>query len=189
MNLELFKTMTPKQRQAYGESLPDGTVKNQAGLPLTRKFTSCDDSTVHGWREYRYNDMGKLLLYMDSNGTWMEQTYDARGRPLTEESSDGRWTKYIRTARGRLLKRHHANGAWIEYIQNDKGSGSRTSEGHCRITGRGRVSREEFNDFINLTNPVKEYTHGQIEKLLGYKIKITNEQRIPFFDANGNKLV
>jgi YD repeat-containing protein len=193
MNLELFKTMTSNQRKIYGDSLPDGTVKNENGLPETCKFTSCDDDAVHGWRQYIYNVKGKLLLFMNSDGTWEENTYDANGRPLAQRKSNGKWKEYIRDSKGRLLRVNHANGAWLEYTYDAKGKHltTRSSDGHCHIhiRGRGQVSPEEFNNFINLTNPVKEYTHRQIEKLLGYKIKITNKERVPFFDGYGNCLV
>ena len=147
MNLELFKTLTPKQRKNYGKFLPMGVIYDAWGNLLT--FKGADGH----WHECTYNANGRILTRKDSYGNWYERTFDANGYESSYKCSDGHWSECTRDADGKELTYKDSYDTY-------------------KIKGKS-VTKEQFEAFVNPT--AKELTIAEIEKILGYPVKIVKE--------------
>ena len=144
MNLDLFKTLTPKQRKQYGKFVPAGVICDALGNELT--FKSLDGN----WSEHTYDANGRILTRKDSYGNWYERTFDANGYESSYKCSDGKWIECTRDTDGKELTFKNSSGVY-------------------RIQGK-LVTQEQFEAVVNPT--VKELTIAEIEELLGYPVKI-----------------
>ena len=90
-----------------------------------------------------YNKKGNVIYFEECNGYWAKWEYDKKGDMICFESSNGYWAKWENDKKGNMI-----------YYKNSEG-----------IIIDERVSMEIGRNY-------KELTIEEIEKLLGYKIKI-----------------
>ena len=166
MNLELFKTLTEEQLKIYGESVPEGAVRDAHGNMLTWKNSDGD------WCVYTRDADGNMLTWKNSDGDWEEYVHDAKGNVLTRKDSNGDWEEYVHDAKGNVLTCKDSNGFWCEYTRDADGNELtyKSSYGQYQIKDK-LVTREEFEAFVN-SPKTKELTIAEIEALLGHQVKI-----------------
>jgi len=108
--------------------------------------------------EYTYDKLGYVLTYENSRGGWCKHTRDNQGEVLTYENSNGEWCKYTRDDQGNELT----------YEDSDGFSSEHTYDKH------GNELTYKDSDGVK-RGFIKELTLDQIQKELGYKIKIVEK--------------
>jgi len=121
-----------------------------------------------------YDEKGNLNYYEDSNGKWK---YDEKGNVIYYESSYGYWEKSEYNEKGNVIYFENSNGFWAKWERDEKGNliYFENSNGYweeSEYDERGNVIYYEDSDGEIIGERTKELTVEQIEKLLGYKIKI-----------------
>ena len=106
-----------------------------------------------------YDERDNLVYFKSSDGFWSTREYDERDNIIYYEDSSGMWSKSEYNERGNITYYENSDGFWSRraYDEEDNTIYYEDSEG-------------EFVD-----NRIKELTVREIEKLLGYKIKIKGE--------------
>ena len=92
--------------------------------------------------------------------TWFE-VYDVKGNVIYLEDSNGYWSKSEYNEKDYQIYFEESNGSWSKWEYDEKGY---------------VIYHENRNDKI-IDRRVKELTIEEIEKLLGYKIKIKGERK------------
>ena len=108
-----------------------------------------------------YDDKDKAVYFENSNGYWGRSEYDEKGNETYYEDSDGDWYKSDYDERGNEVYCEDNYGYWSK-SEYDK---------------RNNLIYFEDSDGDFLDNRTKELTVNDIEKLLGYKIKIKGEKK------------
>lgn len=103
-----------------------------------------------------YNEKGNQIYYENSNGSWSKSKYDKLGQQFYFENSDGYWYKKEYDEKGNQIYFEDSDGYWVKSEYDEKGN---------------RIYFESSNGEI-VDKRIKELTIKEIEKLLGYKIKI-----------------
>ena len=85
--------------------------------------------------------------------------YDEKGNVIYFEHSNGYWSKWKYNEKGNEIYYENSNGYWEKWEYDEKGN---------------EIYWENSNGGI-IDKRVKELTIEEIEKLLGYKIKIKGE--------------
>ena len=106
-----------------------------------------------------YNEKDHLIYYEDSNGYWSKWEYDEKGNEIYFENSNNYWEKSEYDEKGNQIYYEDSNGYWDKREYNENGN-----EIHYE-NSKGEI----------IDKRVKELTIEEIEKLLGYKIKIKGE--------------
>ena len=101
-------------------------------------------------------------------GTYKVRCYDTRfavynvkGNEIYFEESNGYWSKSEYDEKGNEIYRENSDGNWAKWEYDEKGN---------------EIYREDRKGII-IDKRVKELTIEEIEKLLGYKIKIKGERK------------
>ena len=89
------------------------------------------------------------------------EVYDEKGNRIYSEDSNGYWFKRDYDEKGNPIYYEDSNGYWDKSEYNEKGK---------------RIYFEDSDGEI-IDERVKELTTEEIEKLLGYKIKIKGERK------------
>ena len=98
----------------------------------------------------------KVIYYVTSFAV-----YDEKGNKIYFEDIKGSWSKWEYDEKGNVIYFENSNGCWSKSKHNEKGN---------------VIYYENKNGkFIDIR--VKELTIEEIEKLLGYKIKIKGERK------------
>jgi len=92
--------------------------------------------------------------------TWFE-VYDVKGNQIYLEDSNGYWAKWEYDEKGNEIYFEDSKGNWAKWEYDEKGN---------------EIYYESSNGII-IDKRVKELTIEEIEKLLGYKIKIKGERK------------
>ena len=100
-----------------------------------------------------YDEKG-ATYYENSDGDWTKWEYDEKGKQIYYENSDGDWAKWEYDEKGATYY-EDSDGDWAKWEYDEKG----------KLILDGEIFDER----------VKELTIKQIEKLLGYKIKVKGE--------------
>ena len=108
-----------------------------------------------------YNEKGNLIYLEESNVYWSKREYVEKGNEIYYENSDGCWAKWEYNEKGKAIYYENSNGYWEKSEYNEKGNRSYFEN-----------SKGEIID-----KRIKELTIEEIEKLLGYKIKIKGERK------------
>ena len=103
-----------------------------------------------------YNEKGNVIYHENSNG---KRKYDGKGNVIYYENSNGYWSKREYDEKGNVIYYENSNGYWSKREYDEKGN---------------EIYFEDSKGEI-IDARVKELTIEQIEKLLGYKIKIKGE--------------
>ena len=105
-----------------------------------------------------YHKNGKVAVwyYKNSNGYWTERTYDSNGNELTYKNSNGFWSERTHDSNGNELTFKDSNGYWCESTYDSNGN---------ELTYKN-------SDGVTRGFDAKELTVEEIQKELGYKIKI-----------------
>ena len=102
------------------------------------------------------NGTYKVIYY----STWFE-VYNEKDKRIYFESSDDYWAKWEYNEKGKEIYIENSNGFWEKSEYDEKGNRSYYEN------SRGIIIDER----------VRELTIEEIEKLLGYKIKIKGETK------------
>lgn len=86
---------------------------------------------------------------------------DEKGNNIYFENSDGFWIKRKFDSNGYLIFFEDSNGVWFKNERDEKGN---------------QIYYEDSKGLV-IDNRVKELTIEEIEKILGYKIKIKGENK------------
>ena len=121
----------------------------------TYKFR-CSDT----WFEV-YDEKGNVIYCEEGNGFWIKREYNEKGNEIYSKDSDGYWYKREYDEKGNVIYFENRNGYWEKWEYNEKGN---------------VIYFENSNGKI-IDKRVKELTIEEIEKLLGYKIKIKGERK------------
>ena len=124
-------------------------------LKGTYKFECCATSFEV------YDEKGNVIYCEDSNGYWLKRKYDEKGYVTYFENSNGYW-----------LKRKYDEKGYVTYFENSDGCWSKSKHNE-----KGNVIYYENNKGKIIDKRVKELTIEEIEKLLGYKIKIKGKRK------------
>ena len=110
----------------------------------------------------------KFIYY----ATWFE-VYDEKGNGIYSEYSNGYWSKWEYDEKGNVIYSENSSGYWEKSEYDEKGNAIyiENSEGYWE-----RSYFENSNGKI-IDKRVKELTIEEIEKLLGYKIKIKGDRK------------
>ena len=108
-----------------------------------------------------YDEKGNQIYCEDSNGYWSKREYDEKDNEIYFENSDGYWEKSEYDEKGNVIYYENSKGYWAKWERDEKGN---------------RIYFENSNGNI-IDKRVKELTIEEIEKLLGYKIKIKGERK------------
>ena len=106
--------------------------------------------------------------------------YDEKGKEIYREYSDGYWAKWEYNEKGKMIYYEDSNGYWVrkKYNEKDNQSYSEDSDGYwfkIEYNEKGEQIYYEDSEGISIDERVKELTIEEIEKSLGYKIKIKGE--------------
>ena len=110
------------------------------------------------WLEV-YDNKGYRIYFENSDGYWAKNEYDKNGNVIYFENSDGVWSKCEYDERGNLIYFENSDGVWSK----------------CEYDERDNLIYYEDSDGYVVDNRVKELTVDDIERLLGYKIKIKGD--------------
>ena len=108
-----------------------------------------------------YDEKGNAIYQEDNNDYWVKWEYDEKGKQIYVENSSGYWSKSEYDEKGHMIYNENSNGCWSKSEYDEKGN---------------RINYENSNGEI-IDERVRELTIEQIEKLLGYKIKIKGERK------------
>ena len=103
-----------------------------------------------------YNERNNPIFIEHSKGSWSKSEYDELGQQIYREYSDGYWYKKEYDEKGNQIYFEDSDGYWVKSEYNEKGN---------------QIYFENSNGEI-VDKRIKELTIEEIEKLLGYKIKI-----------------
>ena len=103
-----------------------------------------------------YDEKDNVIYYENSKGYWSKSEYDEKGNPIYLENSNNYWEKREYDEKGNMIYFENSDGFWVKSEYDEKGN---------------EIYRENRNGKI-IDERVKELTIEEIEKLLGYKIKI-----------------
>ena len=106
-----------------------------------------------------YDEKGNVIYYENSNGNWAKWEYDEKGNEIYFEDGKGYWYKRKYNEKGNEIYSESSNGFWEKNEYNEEGI----------------VIYRENNKGKIIDARAKELTIEEIEKLLGYKIKIKGE--------------
>ena len=107
-----------------------------------------------------YDEKGNQTYYEDSNDYWAKREYDEKGNVIYFEDSKDFWIKRKYDGKGNQTYYEDSYGFWEKREYNEKGN---------------MIYYENSNGKI-IDERVKELTIEEIERLLGYKIKIKGEK-------------
>ena len=105
-----------------------------------------------------YNGKGNMIYYEDSR---VKRKYDEKGNMIYYEDNNGYWSKSEYNEKGNIIYLENSNGYWSKREYDEKGN---------------EIFLENSDGKI-IDKKVKELTIEEIEKLLGYKIKIKGERK------------
>ena len=108
-----------------------------------------------------YNEKDNVIYFESSDGFWAKKEYDEKCNQIYFEDSNGYWAKWEYNEKGNEIYSEDSNGYWAKWEYNEKGN----------------EIYFENSDGIIIDKRVKELTIEEIEKLLGYKIKIKGERK------------
>ena len=108
-----------------------------------------------------YDEKGNEIYYEESNGYWSKSEYNEKGNIIYLENSNGYWSKRENDEKGNMIYYEDSNGYWEKREYDEKGNMI-----YYEDKGGGIIDKR-----------VKELTIEEIEKLLGYKIKIKGERK------------
>lgn len=108
-----------------------------------------------------YDEKGNEIYNENSNGYWSKWEYDEKGNRIYNENKNGYWSKSNYDEKGNEIYYEDSNGYWSKREYDEKGNVIYYENGSGEI----------------IDDRVKELTIEQIEKILGYKIKIKGERK------------
>ena len=108
-----------------------------------------------------YDEKDNVIYREGSNGYWSKREYDEKGNEIYFENSDGLWAKWEYNEKGSMIYNENSDGYWSKREYDEKAK---------------RIYYEN-SDGIIIDEREKELTIEEIEKLLGYKIKIKGERK------------
>ena len=108
-----------------------------------------------------YNEKGNVIYRENSNGSWSKYEYNEKGNEIYFEDINGFWSESEYDEKGNEIYRENSKGYWAKWEYDEKGN---------------EIYRENSKGKI-IDKRVKELTIEEIEKLLGYKIKIKGERK------------
>ena len=112
------------------------TLKDENGV-VRYKFLKDNLGAI--WKsEYDGNGIKRNQYIKLRNGYSYMRTYNEKGKELSFENSNGYWIKYTRDEEGNILT-------------------YKDSQGEYGIRGKRKVTKEEFENFVNSTKK-----HGEI---------------------------
>ena len=103
-----------------------------------------------------YNEKGNVIYYENNNGYWYKSEYNEKGNEIYFEDSNGYWEKWEYNEKGNEIYFESKYGYWSKWEYDEKGN---------------EIYYENSIGGI-IDNRVEELTIEEVEKLLGYKIKI-----------------
>ena len=108
-----------------------------------------------------YDEKGNVIYWEVSNDYWYKWEYDEKGNEIYFENSNGCWSKSKHNEKGYVIYYENNKGYWAKWEYNEKGKAIYYEN------SKGKILDERE----------KELTIEEIEKLLGYKIKIKGEKK------------
>lgn len=108
-----------------------------------------------------YDKNGNRIYYEDSDGKWSKREYDERDNQTYYEDNYGYWYESEYDKIGNQIYFEDSGGVWVRSEYDERGN---------------QIYYEDSFGYI-VDNRVKELTIKEIEKLLGYKIKIKGEKK------------
>jgi hypothetical protein len=108
-----------------------------------------------------YDEKGNQIYFENSKGYWSKWKYDEKGNVIYFEDSNGYWSKWEYDEKDHRICYEDSNSYWEKSEYDEKGNMIYYEN------SKGKVIDER----------VKELTIEEIEKLLGYKIKIKGERK------------
>ena len=102
------------------------------------------------------NEKDNEIYFENDNGSWAKSEYDEKGNEIYFENSDGFWIKSEYDEKGNINYCENSDCYWIRREYDEKGN--------------AKYFENNIGEIID--KRVKELTIEEIEKLLGYKIKI-----------------
>lgn len=108
-----------------------------------------------------YDEKGNVIYHENDNGYWYKREYNEKGNEIYLENSNGYWEKGGYNEQGKVIYYESSNGYW------EKKEYDRRGNEIYFVNSNGEIIGER----------VKELTIEEIEKLLGYKIKIKGERK------------
>ena len=103
-----------------------------------------------------YDEKGNQIYLEDGNGYWSKWEYDKKGNEIYYKNSNGFWVRWEYNEKGKVIYSEDSNSYWSKSEYNEKGN---------------QIYFENSNGAIT-DKRVKELTIEEIERMLGYKIKI-----------------
>ena len=103
-----------------------------------------------------YDEKDNVIYFENSKAYWAKWEYDEKGNRSYYEDSNGYWEKWEYDEKGYVIYYENSKGFWEKSKYDEKGN---------------VIYRENNNGKI-IDERVKELTIEEIEKLLGYRIKI-----------------
>ena len=124
-----------------------------------------------------YNEKGNQIYYEDSNGFWFKKEYDEKGNLIYYENSNGYWSKSEYDERDNLIHYEDSDGYWSKrkYDERNNTTCYEDSDGFWfknEYDEKGNLIYREDADGYVVDKRIKELTIEEIERLLGYRIKI-----------------
>ena len=108
-----------------------------------------------------YDEKGNEIYCEDSNGYWIKSEYDENDNAIYQEDSKGYWSKRKYNEKGNVIYHENSKGYWEKREYDEEGNMIYWENSYGKI----------------IDKRVKELTIEEIEKLLGYKIKIKGERK------------
>ena len=108
-----------------------------------------------------YDEKGNAIYFENGKGYWYKSEYNKKGNEIYFENSKGYWAKREYDEKGNQTYYEDSYGFWEKREYNEKGN----------------MTYFENKNGIITDKRVKELTIEEIEKLLGYKIKIKGERK------------
>jgi len=108
-----------------------------------------------------YDEKGNVIYQEDSDGFWEKREYNEKDNMIYYEESNGYWYKWEYDEKGNVIYLEESDGFWEKREYDEKGN----------------MIYFENNIGGIIDYRVKELTIEEIEKLLGYKIKIRGERK------------
>ena len=106
-----------------------------------------------------YDKKDNLIYFENSNDYWYKREYDEKNNEIYFENNNGYWSKWEYDEKDNMMYLEDSNGCWSKREYDEKGK---------------RIYYENSGGII-IDKRVKELTIEEIEKLLGYRIKIKGE--------------
>jgi len=128
-------------------------TKNMSDIKNIADYLKSEEKTI---KLYHKNGKLSLWYFKYSDGYWYEITYDENGNAITFKNSNGYWYEHTYDENGKELTYRNSNGYWHESTYDENGND---------LTYKNSNGYERGFD-------CKELTIEEIQKELGYKIKI-----------------